>query len=217
MLEALHPGRIDLGIGRAPGTDPLTAAALRRGPELLGADDFPEQLGELLGYFDGAFPEGHPYARITAVPARGYQPAIWLLGSSTTARTPPAVLGLPFSFAYHFAAGDARRRARGLPQRVPAVRRARRAVRDARRRRASARETDEQARRLAEPGALAFLRLRQGRPDVYPTPEEAAEYQLHAARAGAASTTGPRRTSSATRTPCGPGSRRWSSAPAPTS
>jgi multiple sugar transport system permease protein len=83
MLEALHPGRIDLGLGRAPGTDQLTAAALRRGPELLGADDFPEQMTELLGYFEGAFPEGHRYERITAVPARGYKPALWLLGSST--------------------------------------------------------------------------------------------------------------------------------------
>src|SRR5438445_3896929 len=52
MLEALHPGRIDLGIGRAPGTDPVTATALRRGPGMLGADDFPEQLTELLGFFD---------------------------------------------------------------------------------------------------------------------------------------------------------------------
>ena len=80
MLEALHPGRIDLGIGRAPGTDPVTAAALRRGPSMLGADDFPEQMTELLGYFDGSLPAGHPYEHITAVPARGYKPAVWMLG-----------------------------------------------------------------------------------------------------------------------------------------
>ncbi len=103
MLEALHPGRIDLGIGRAPGTDQLTASALRRGPELLGADDFPEQMTELIGYFEGALPEGHRYERITAVPARGYKPALWLLGSSTYGASAAAVLGLPFSFAYHFA------------------------------------------------------------------------------------------------------------------
>ncbi|MGH9260731.1 MAG: MsnO8 family LLM class oxidoreductase, partial [Acidimicrobiales bacterium] len=66
MLEALHPGRIDLGIGRAPGTDQLTARALRRSPRGLAADDFPEQLVELMGYFTGVFPDGHPYARITA-------------------------------------------------------------------------------------------------------------------------------------------------------
>src|SRR4029078_8862806 len=101
MLEALHPGRIDLGIGRAPGTDPLTASALRRGPELLGADDFPEQRTELLGYFEGEFPEGHRYAGITAVPARGYKPALWMLGSSTYGASAAAGLGVPESFPLH--------------------------------------------------------------------------------------------------------------------
>src|SRR5579871_4917850 len=71
MLEALHPGRIDLGIGRAPGTDPVTAAALRRSAEALGAEDFPEQLMDLIGFFTGEFPDGHPYRAITAVPAVG--------------------------------------------------------------------------------------------------------------------------------------------------
>jgi len=74
MLEALHPGRIDLGIGRAPGTDQLTARALRRGTRGL-ADDFPEQLVELFGYFSGTFPEGHPYRAVTAVPGLGHRPA----------------------------------------------------------------------------------------------------------------------------------------------
>src|SRR3954449_4453018 len=69
MLEALHPGRIDLGIGRAPGTDPVTAAALRRNPAALGADEFPEQVRGLFMFFDGT----HPH--ITAVPARGYVPS----------------------------------------------------------------------------------------------------------------------------------------------
>src|SRR5206468_9490420 len=69
MLEALHPGRIDLGIGRAPGTDQLTAAALRRTDDL-SADGFPQDLGELIAFFHGTFPEDHPYSRITAVPAR---------------------------------------------------------------------------------------------------------------------------------------------------
>src|SRR5262249_51384163 len=67
MLEALHPGRIDLGIGRAPGTDQATAAALRhRGP-----DDFPRQLTDLLGFFTGQWPAGHPYASVHAVPGEG--------------------------------------------------------------------------------------------------------------------------------------------------
>src|SRR5436853_3165859 len=61
MLEALHPGRVDLGIGRAPGTDPLTATALRRSAGSFTEDEFPSQLVELIGYFTGRFPEGHPY------------------------------------------------------------------------------------------------------------------------------------------------------------
>src|ERR1700749_4370327 len=96
MLEALHPGRIDLGIGRAPGTDQLTAAALRRSTEALTAEEFPEQLIELAGFFTGRWPAGHPYARITAMPGRGYQPSIWLLGSSGYSAQVAGVLGLPF-------------------------------------------------------------------------------------------------------------------------
>ena len=72
MLEALHSGRIDLGIGRRPGTDQVTARALRRSALALSADDFPEQLVELLGFFDGSFAADHPYRHITAVPGRGY-------------------------------------------------------------------------------------------------------------------------------------------------
>src|SRR3954470_1826566 len=68
MLEALHPGRIDLGIGRAPGTDPATAMALRRGTLSLSAADFPDELAAVVGFFGGDFPEGHPYTRITAMP-----------------------------------------------------------------------------------------------------------------------------------------------------
>ena len=81
-LESLHPGRIDLGIGRAPGTDQVTAAALRRGVDPLTDEDLPRQLGELLGFFTGQWPSGHPYQAITAVPGKGAMPEIWLLGSS---------------------------------------------------------------------------------------------------------------------------------------
>ena len=132
MLEALHPGRIDLGIGRAPGTDPRTAAALRR-TQSLQEPDLPEQLGELYGFFNGTFPEDHPYRGITAVPARGNQPAIWLLGSSDYSARLAGLLGLPFSFAHHFSAGQHAARPRGVPAQLPTVGRARRAVRDARR------------------------------------------------------------------------------------
>src|SRR5215213_9341264 len=82
VLEALHPGRIDLGIGRAPGTDPMTAAALRRSADPLSVEDFPRQLQELVGFFEGRFGEEDPHRGITAVPGKGPKPAIWLLGSS---------------------------------------------------------------------------------------------------------------------------------------
>jgi luciferase family oxidoreductase group 1 len=177
MLEALHPGRIDLGLGRAPGTDPVTALALRRSVEAVNADEFPEQLGQLLGFFDGTIPEGHPFHRITAVPGLGNRPAIWLLGSSTWSAHAAGVLGMPFSFAYHFAPGalddalavyrDAFRPSEALAE--PYVMLGVSVV---------CAESAAHARWLAAPGALAFVRLRSGRPDVYPTPEEAAEHRF---------------------------------------
>ena len=101
MLEAFHPGRIDLGIGRAPGTDQLTAAALRRHGRI-SADGFPENLGDLIAFFHGTFPDDHPYSRITAVPARDNVPDLWLLGSSGYSAQVAGMLGLPFAFAHHF-------------------------------------------------------------------------------------------------------------------
>jgi luciferase family oxidoreductase group 1 len=98
-LEALHRGRIDLGLGRAPGTDHVTARALRRSPDL-GADHFPDDVVELINYLlplEG--PVGHPAAN----PGNGYLPEVWLLGSSTFSAQLAGLLGLPFSFAYHFA------------------------------------------------------------------------------------------------------------------
>lgn len=169
MLEALHPGRIDLGIGRAPGTDQITAAALRRNPSALGADEFPEQLRDLFMFFDGT----HPH--ITAVPGRGYEPAIWMLGSSDYSAQVAGVLGLPFSFAHHFASHNtvaaldvyraAFRPSRTLAQPytmigVPVI----------------CADDSERARWLSGPSALSFVRLRQGRPTQLPTPEDAAEY-----------------------------------------
>lgn len=176
MLEALHPGRIDLGIGRAPGTDPLTASALRRG-DGTGADDFPDQLGQLLAFFEGTFPEEHPYRAITAVPALGYRPDIWLLGSSTYSAQAAAYLGMPFSFAHHFAPAMltdalAAYRTRFRPSEQLATPHVMLGVS------VLCAPTDDEARFLAGSGALAFLRLRAGRPDVYPTPEEAAEYRF---------------------------------------
>jgi luciferase family oxidoreductase group 1 len=168
-LEALHPGRIDLGIGRAPGTDPITAAALRRTAAPFAVDEFPQQLKDLFMFFDGT----HPH--ITAVPGRGYQPAVWMLGSSDYSAQVAGALGLPFSFAHHFAshntvaALDVYRAAfRPSPELdrpyamigVPVI----------------CADTSERARWLSGPSALSFVRLRQGRPTQLPTPESAAEY-----------------------------------------
>ena len=170
MLEALHPGRIDLAIGRAPGTDMVTAAALRRAPAT-AADDFPEQLQELFAYFEGTHPQ------ITAVPGRGYCPSLWILGSSTYGAQAAGYLGLPYSFAYHFssagvdAAIDTYRRcfrpSAALAEPyvsigVPVI----------------CAEDDGRARWLAGPSSVSFVRLRTGRPTPLPTPEAAAEYRF---------------------------------------
>lgn len=97
-LESLYPGRIDLGLGRAPGTDQLTAMALRR--DLRGSvDDFPQNVQELQHYLG---PED-PSARVRAIPGQGLEVPIWLLGSSTYSAQLAAMLGLPFAFASHFA------------------------------------------------------------------------------------------------------------------
>jgi luciferase family oxidoreductase group 1 len=174
MLEGLYPGRIDLGLGRAPGTDPRTAAALRRSAAPLSADDFPQQLGELLGYF-GDDPDAPRDGGLHAVPAAGNQPPVWLLGSSLYSAQLAGLLGFPFAFAHHFSSENT----------LPAAR----AYRDNFRPSetltepylliaagAWAAEDDERARYLAAPSALQWLRLRQGKPTKLPTPEETAEY-----------------------------------------
>ena len=114
LLASLAPGRIDLGVGRAPGTDMKTAAALRRGE--IGIEDFPAQLQELLHFLEGDFPEGHPYGdrSVYAVPGpvqdqengirRSFErPPVWLLGSSDYSARLAAERGFPFAFAAHLA------------------------------------------------------------------------------------------------------------------
>ncbi|HEX5595563.1 MAG TPA: LLM class flavin-dependent oxidoreductase [Micromonosporaceae bacterium] len=169
-LAALHPGRIDLGIGRAPGTDPVTALALRRTMEGLSAENFPQELAELMNYFTGERP-----GPITATPGRGDVPAVWLLGSSDFSARLAGLLGLPFSFAHHFSAANTLgalalyrrhfRPSRWLEQ--PYVMVAVNAV---------CAESDERARWLAGPAGLSFLQLRSGRPQPLASPEEAAAY-----------------------------------------
>ena len=105
VLEALFPGRIDLGLGRAPGTDPVTSYALRRRQDA-GEDDFLERLQELILFESNAFPEGHPFRSVRAMPQDVALPPIWLLGSSGYSAQLAAVLGAGFSFAHHFADHD---------------------------------------------------------------------------------------------------------------
>ncbi|XBP94347.1 LLM class flavin-dependent oxidoreductase [Micromonospora sp. CCTCC AA 2012012] len=169
-LEALHPGRIDLGIGRAPGTDQVTALALRRTMEGLSAEGFPRELADLMNYFSGEQP-----GPITATPGRGEQPAVWLLGSSGFSAQLAGLLGLPFSFAHHFSSQNTlpalalyRQHFRpsqwlDRPYAMVAVN-------------AVCAETDERAHWLAGPAGLSFLKLRSGRPEPLATPEEAAAY-----------------------------------------
>ncbi|HEY3941362.1 MAG TPA: LLM class flavin-dependent oxidoreductase [Acidimicrobiales bacterium] len=174
-LEALHPGRIDLGIGRAPGTDQLTARALRRSADV-GADSFPDDVVELLGYFLGA--RDHP----KAIPGEGYLPEVWLLGSSVFSASLAAMLGLSFAFAYHFS-----------PQFLdPAVARYRdtfqpSAFLDRPRLMVAASVIcapgEQQARWIAGPSRLATLRLRTNRAGPLPSPEEAAAYEFTPAEA----------------------------------
>ncbi|WP_215542430.1 LLM class flavin-dependent oxidoreductase [Amycolatopsis sp. CA-230715] len=170
MLEAFHPGRIDLGIGRAPGTDQRTAIALRGSGAALSADAFPQQLTELMAYFEPE--EGRA---VRAVPAEGNKPPFWLLGSSGFSAQLAGMLGLPFAFAHHFSAEntepalqlyrDSFRPSAVLDE--PYVMLGASVV---------CAETDEKARWLAAPSALSFLSLRRGRPIPLPTPQEAADY-----------------------------------------
>ena len=104
MLEALYPGRIDLGIGRAPGGDMSTARAMSGG-QYAGAEDFPEQVQDLVGFLDDTLPADHPFARVKAMPAGPTAPEVWLLGSSGYSGTLAAQLGLRFAFA-HFISTD---------------------------------------------------------------------------------------------------------------
>src|SRR6266581_5484692 len=103
MLEALFPGRIDLGIGRAPGGDPRTTLALLDG-EYEGAEHLPQQVQDLIGFLDRSLPDGHPFAAVKAQPEGDASPELWLLGSSDYGGALAAQLGLRFAFAHFISA-----------------------------------------------------------------------------------------------------------------
>jgi luciferase family oxidoreductase group 1 len=173
MLEGLFPGRIDLGLGRAPGTDGVTAIALRRHQDGRGGDEFLERLQELLLWDTNGFPENHPFSRVVAMPSDVRLPPITLLGSSGYSARLAAQVGMTFAFAHHFAAHDVHdamlsyRRGftpserRERPHAILAVS-------------AIAAETEAEAERLASSQDLSWLRRERGEYGPLPSPEEAA-------------------------------------------
>jgi len=168
-LAALFPGRIELGLGRAPGTDGLTARALRRDSDA-GAETFPEDVVELQAYLKPV----QPGQRIRAVPGAGLEVPIWLLGSSLYSAQLAAALGLPFAFASHFAPD--------LLQQAVEIYRARFRPSDQLARpcvmlglNVFAAETDAAARRLFTSVQQAFVNLRRGEPGPLPPPVDTME------------------------------------------
>ena len=162
-LASLYPDRIDLGLGRAPGTDHATARALRRYYD--GADSFPQDVSELLHYFEPV----QPGQAVRAVPGAGLEVPVWLLGSSLFSARLSAALGLPFAFASHFAP-DAMDEALSLYRRdfQPSSRLQRPHAMLALN--VVAADTGAEARRLFTTQQQAFVNLRRGRPGLIPPP-----------------------------------------------
>ena len=182
LLEALAPGRIDLGLGRAPGTDPTTALALRRSREAVFSDDFTDQLAELLA-FGGELPREGAFRAVTAQPDDAPLPPVWLLGSSDYSAHLAARLGRPYAFAAHFSPSPPelpmlayRQRFRpgtlATPHAMLAVS-------------VFCADTDEAAERLARPALVSFAMLRTGRPVRLMSPDDAMAYTLTPAEAAA--------------------------------
>ena len=175
VLESLHPGRVDLGIGRAPGTDPVTATVLRRSRDGQGADDFPQQFSELLAFSGDGFPEGHPLRSVIAMPSDVGLPPIWLLGSSGYSARAAGQMGLGYAFAAHFSPTDP----------APAMHAYREGFEPSEDfERPSAilavsvicAESNEHAEELASSMQLAWVRMRSGTPRPLPSPKEAMDY-----------------------------------------
>lgn len=171
VLSGLHPGRIDLGLGRAPGTDRQTMVALQRDRRQLAPDDFPDQLVELLAYFEDSFPPEHPLARLAALPGRPETPEVWLLGSSAQSAIWASELGLPYAFADFISPAGAETatlyRERYAPsERSPAPRVAVAVS-------AICADSDEEADRLAASWRMAITLLHRGHLTPVPPVEEA--------------------------------------------
>ncbi len=175
MLSGLFPGRIDLGLGRAPGSDPLTAYALQQDRRQRAPNAFPEQLGELLGYYDDDLPAEHPFRHLSKLlPGGAEQPEIWVLGSSADSAQLAGSMGLPYCIA-DFIAGEVpelahiyRNAFRPSPRAgEPTVMVACWLV---------AAETTEHAEWLAGPSRMMLAHLTQGQLIAVPSPDKAAEW-----------------------------------------
>jgi luciferase family oxidoreductase group 1 len=172
VLAALFPGRIDLALGRAPGTDPLTMLALQRDRRTAAPDDFPQQLAELLAYLDDSLPEDHPFGPLAQVlPGRPELPAPWLLGSSPQSAIWAAQLGLPYAFADFINPGSgaitAEYRRRFNAAREPAEPLTAVGIW------VLCADTDEEATRLASSSRMTLTLLRRGQLTPVPPPEKA--------------------------------------------
>jgi luciferase family oxidoreductase group 1 len=177
VLETLHPGRIDLGVGRAPGTDRETARVLRRSTTGDIDDTFPEQLGELLAFLGDGFPEEHPLHRVRAIPLDVAMVPMWLLSSSGYSAHAAGELGLGFAWAHHInptgaatamrAYLDAFTPSTAFPEPSPIL-----AIS------VVCAATDAEAERLAATLDLVFLGISRGRRDTtLPSPDEAVAYE----------------------------------------
>jgi luciferase family oxidoreductase group 1 len=175
LLSGLFPGRIDLGLGRAAGTDPLTTYALQRDRRQAAPDDFPQQLAELLAHLEDDLPAGHPFARLPrSLPGRPEAPEPWLLGSSPQSAVWAAQLGLPYAFA-DFINRDGAAIATDYQRDFdPGVRLG--APRTAVATWALAAETEEEAWRLTASSRMAMAMLRRGRLIPVPPVEQALRF-----------------------------------------
>jgi luciferase family oxidoreductase group 1 len=175
LLSGLFPGRIDLGIGRAAGTDPMTTFALQRDRRTASPDDFPQQLAELLAHYDGTFPLDHPFARLgRTLPGGEERPEVWLLGSSPQSAIWAAQLGLPYAFADFINPDGAPIAAQYREGFEPSERLATPRVAVAVT--AICADTDEEAQRLAASGRMLITLLRQGRLIPVPPPDKALRF-----------------------------------------
>jgi luciferase family oxidoreductase group 1 len=174
VLAGLFPERIDLGLGRASGTDPLTTFALQRDRRDAAPDDFPDQLVELLAYLNGTFPAGHRFARLAELPGRPETPEPWLLGSSPQSAIWAAQLGLPYAFADFIApentaiVADYRARFQHSERHMAPVTAVAAWV--------LAADSEEEAARLSASSRMAFKMLRRGRLIAVPPVEKAIRF-----------------------------------------